>query len=185
MHFVYKTDNLFRSIRVSDENSSVTKGFHFFKLIWTPDFLCVQNAPFKATSSFFNPFWLHLLFFMHLLIILCYKTLKLKSVTNELWKGWKLAWYHHFIHIACARKLRGLRQKLDALRVQTGQSLSEYQGFGRELICYMGTSMFFKLIWTPNFFCVQYAAFKAKLSISNMFWLHLLFFSHLPNCLES
>ena len=29
MHFVYKMDNLFRSIRVSDENSSVTKGFHF------------------------------------------------------------------------------------------------------------------------------------------------------------
>ena len=30
-HFVCKMDNLFRSIRVSDENSSVTKAFHFFK----------------------------------------------------------------------------------------------------------------------------------------------------------
>ena len=29
MHFVYKLDNLFRSMRVSDENSSVTKAFHF------------------------------------------------------------------------------------------------------------------------------------------------------------
>ena len=29
MHFVYKMDNLFRSIRVSNENSSVTKAFHF------------------------------------------------------------------------------------------------------------------------------------------------------------
>ena len=29
MHFVYKMDNLFRSIRVSDENSYVTKAFHF------------------------------------------------------------------------------------------------------------------------------------------------------------
>ena len=29
MHFVYKMDNIFRSIRVSDENSSVTKAFHF------------------------------------------------------------------------------------------------------------------------------------------------------------
>ena len=47
-------------------------------------------------------------------------TLKLESTTNELWKGWNLAWYHHFTHIACAKKLRGLRQKLDALRVQTG-----------------------------------------------------------------
>ena len=104
MHFVYKTDNLFRSIGVSYGISSVTKGFHFFKLIWTPDFLCVQNAPFKATSSIFNPFWVHLLFFMHLLLILSYKTLKLKSISNELWKGWKVAWYHHFTHIACARK---------------------------------------------------------------------------------
>ena len=153
MHFVYKTDNLFQSIRISYGNSSVTKGFHFLKLIWTPDFLCVQNAPFKATSSFFNPFWLHLLFFMHLLIILSYKTLKLKSISNELWKGWKLAWYHHFIHIACARKLRGLRQKLDALRVQNGQSLSKYQGFERELISYKGISFFWTYLNSILFVC--------------------------------
>ena len=103
-HFVYKMDNLFRSIRVSYGNSSVTKGFHFLKLIWNPDFFCAQNAPFKAALSIFDPFWLHLLFFMHLLIILSYKTRKLKSISNELWKGWKLAWYHHLTHIACARK---------------------------------------------------------------------------------
>ena len=107
-------------------------------------FLCVQNAPFKATSSFFNPFWLHLLFFMHLLIILSYKTLRLKSISNELLKGWKLAWYHHFTHIACAKKLRGLRQKLDALRVENGQSLSDYRGFIRKLVCYKGISFY----WT-------------------------------------
>ena len=118
------------------------KGISIFELTWTPDFLCVQNAPFKATSSIFNPFWLRLLFFMHLLIILSYKTTKLKSIWNELWKGSKLAWYHRFTHIACARKYRGLRQKLDALHVQTGQSLSKYQGFGRKLICYKGISIF-------------------------------------------
>ena len=81
---------------------------------------------------------------MYLLIILSYKTLKLKSISNELWKGWKLAWYHDFTHIACAIKLRGLRQKLDALRVQNGQSLSKYQGFKRKIICYKGIL----LIWT-------------------------------------
>ena len=150
---MYKTDNLFRSIRISYGNSSVTKGFHFLKLIWTPDFLCVQNAPFIATSSFFNPFWLHLLFFMHLLIILSYKPLKLKSISNELSKGWKLAWYHHFIHIACARKLRGLRQKLDALRVQNGQSLSEYQGFIRKRFCYKGTSILWTYLNSIVFLC--------------------------------
>ena len=178
MYFVYKTDNLFQSIRISYGNSSLTKGFHFLILIWTPDFLSNQNAPFKATSSFFNPFWLHLLFFMHLIIISSYKTLKLKSISNELWKGWNLAWYHHFIHIACARKLRGLRQKLDALRVQNRQSLSKYERFKRELISYKGIS-FFELIWTPYFFCVQNVPFKATSSIFNPFWLHLLFFMHL------
>ena len=50
LHFVYKLDHLLRSMRVSDENSSVAKAFHFFKLIWIPDFLCNQYAPFKATS---------------------------------------------------------------------------------------------------------------------------------------
>ena len=79
------------------------KALHFFKLITTPDFLCVHYAPFKATSSTFNPFCLHFLFFMHILIFLSYKTLKLKSIWNELWKGWKLAWYHHLTHIACSR----------------------------------------------------------------------------------
>ena len=135
MHFVYKTDNLFRSIRVSYGNSSVTKGFHFF---WTYlnsiVFLC-SKCTIQSHIINFQPFRTSF-FFMHLLIILSYKTLKLESISNELWKGWKLAWYHHFIHIVCARKLRGLRQKLDALRVQTGQSLSEYQGFGRKLISY-------------------------------------------------
>ena len=111
MHFVYKTDNLFQSIRISYGNSSVTNGFHFLKLIWTPDFLCVQNAPFKATSSIYNPFLLHLLFFMYLQIILSYKTMKLKSIWNELWKGWKLAWYHHFIHIAVCKKVERVTAK--------------------------------------------------------------------------
>ena len=140
--------------------------------------MCVQKAPFKATSSVFNPFWLHLVFFMHLLIFLSQMTLKLKSSTNELRKGWKLAWYHHFTHIACAKKFRGLRRKLDALHVQNGQSLSKYQGFGRKLICYKGIS-FFELFWTPEFLCVQNEPFKATSSVFNPFWLHLVFFMHL------
>ena len=68
MHFVYKLDHLFQSTRLSDENSYVSKAFHFSKLIWTQDFSCIQHAPFKATYLNFNPFRLHLLFFMHLMI---------------------------------------------------------------------------------------------------------------------
>ena len=111
MHFVYKTDNLFQSIRISYGNSSVTKGLHFLKLIWTPDFLCVQNSPFKATSSLFNPFWLHLLFFMHLLIILSYKTLRLKSISNELWKGWKFGMISSFHPHSMCKKVERVTAK--------------------------------------------------------------------------
>ena len=65
MHFVYKLDNLFRNIRVSDENLSVTKAFHFSKLITTLDFLCVYYAiqghiinfqPFLPSFSIFHAF---------------------------------------------------------------------------------------------------------------------------------
>src|SRR3954464_9023589 len=53
-----------------------------------------------------------------------------------------MAWYHPLTHTTCVQKLRGLRQKLDALCVQTGPSLSKYKGFTRKLICYKGISFF-------------------------------------------
>ena len=95
-------------------------------------------------------------------------TLKLKSNTNELWKGWKFAWYHHFTHIACAKKLRGLREnwkhfvyKLDnlfrSIRV-LDENTSITNGF-----------QFFEHILTQNFFCIQYAPFKATSSPFNHF----------------
>ena len=135
MHFVYNMDNLFRSIRVSDKNSSITKGFHFLKHILTQDFFCIH----KATYSLFNPFLTSFAIWHAFQDLFWAKMiLKLKSTANELWNDWKLAWYHNFTHIACAKNLNGLREKLDALRVQYGQSLSKYQGFGRKLVYYKG-----------------------------------------------
>ena len=90
----------------------------------------------------FQPFLTSFVIFHAFTDFLSYKTLKFKSISNELWKGWNLAWYHHFIHIACARKLRGSRQKLDALHEQNGQSFSKYQDFIRKLICYKEISFF-------------------------------------------
>ena len=40
------------------------------------------------------------------------------------------------------QKSRGLWQKLDALRLQNGQSLSKYQHFIRKLVCYKEISFF-------------------------------------------
>ena len=51
-HFVYKLDNLFRSIRVSDENSSVTLARHFFKLITTLDFFAFLTHHSKRRHQF-------------------------------------------------------------------------------------------------------------------------------------
>ena len=48
-HFMYKLDNLFQSIRVSDDNSFVTRALHFFNLFELQTFLH-SYAPFKATS---------------------------------------------------------------------------------------------------------------------------------------
>ena len=165
------------------ETRVLQKGFHFFELIWAPYFFSVQNAPFKATSSIFNPFWLYVLFFMRLLIILSYKTLKLESISNELWKGWKLAWYHHFIHIACARKLRGLRQKLDALRVQNGQSLSKYQDFIRKLVCYKGIS-FFKTYLNSWLFVCSKCTIQSHIIIFQSFLTSFVIFHAFTNYFE-
>ena len=106
-------------------------------------------------------------------------TLKLKSTTNELWIGWQFAWYHHFTHIACAKKLRGLRQKLDALRVQNGQSLSRSIRVSNENSFVTKGFHFFELIWTPYFLCVQNEQFKGTSQIFNNFWLHLVISVHL------
>ena len=88
---------------------------------------------------------------MHLMNCFELNDPEIKRTTNELWKGWNLAWYHHFTHIACAKKLRGLRQKLDALLVQNGQTLLMYQGFGRKLVCYKGI-LFFLTSFNPRIF---------------------------------
>ena len=100
----------------------------------------------------------------------------LKLNTNELWKGWKLAWYHHFTHIACAKKLRGLRQKLDALRVQNGQPLSKYEGFRRKLICYKGISFSWTYLNSRLFVCskctIQNHIINFQLFMTSFFIFH-------------
>ena len=142
MHFVYKLDNLFQNIRVSNENSSVTKALHFLKLPTTPYLLCLQYAPFKATSWTFNPLWHNLLCLMHLLICFELNGPAIEKLYKWTLKRLKLGMVSLFHPHSMCKKKRGSWQKLDALRVQTGQSVSKYQGFGRILISYIGNSKF-------------------------------------------
>ena len=143
MHYVYKLDNLFWSIGFSDENSSVTPALHFFNLLQLRNFFalsmhhskpCHQLSTLSDIICYFS--------FIYRFVLRAKLPWSWIALQNELSKGWNLAWYHHFTHIACAKKWRGLRKKLDALHVQTGQSLSKYQGFRRKLVCYTGTSFF-------------------------------------------
>ena len=168
-HFVYKTDNLFRSIRVSDKNSSVTKVFHFFELIWTPDFLCVQNEPFKATSSIFNPFWLHLVFFMHLLIFL-------KLNDPEIEKHYKWTLNRLKVGMVSSFHPHSMCKKFERVTAKTGctsctkQTISfEVSGFRTKTHLLQKGFHFFELIWTPDFLCVQNAPLKATSSVFNPF----------------
>src|SRR3990170_235387 len=65
MHFVYKMDNLFRSIRVSDKNSSVTKGFHFLNLFELQTFCVLKmnhSKPYHQFSTLYDFICLHFFF---------------------------------------------------------------------------------------------------------------------------
>ena len=64
-------------------------------------------------------------------------TVKLKITTQSTLERLKLGMVSSFQPHGMCKKSRGLQQKLDTLHVQTGQSLSEYQDFGRQFICYM------------------------------------------------
>ena len=52
MHFVYKLDNLFRSTKVFDENSSVTLALHFLKLLQLQTFFAFRTHHSKRRHQF-------------------------------------------------------------------------------------------------------------------------------------
>ena len=186
MHLAYKLNNLFRSIRVSDENSSVTPALYFLKLITTPDFFCVQYAPFKATSSTFNPFWHHFLFFMHLQI--CFELNDPEIEKHYKWtlKRLRLFMVSSFHPHSMCKKVERLTAKTGCTSCTKRTISFEVSGFRTKTHLLQRPALhFFKLITTPNFFCVQYAPFKATSSTFNTFWHHLLFFMHSMICFEN
>ena len=181
MHFVYKLYHLFQSTRVSHENSSVTNTFHVSKLISTQDFFCIQHAIFKATYCNFNTFWLHLVFFMPLMIYFqlydleIAKGYNLNSEKVETWHG-IIIWPTYLV-CKCwedyGKNWMHFVYKLDYLFQSTRVS--------DENSCVSKAFHFSKLISTQDFFCIQHAIFKATYWNFNPFWLHLLFFMHLLN----
>ena len=56
-------------------------------------------------------------------------TLKLKNTTNELWKGWNLARYHNFIHIAVCKKVERVTAKTRRTSCTKQTTSFEVSGF--------------------------------------------------------
>ena len=126
---------------------------HFFKLITTPNFFCIQYAPFKATSSTFNPFWHHLLFFIHLLI--CFKLNDPEIEKHYKWtlKRLKLFMVSSFHPHSMCKKVERSTAKTGWTSCTNCTILSKYQGFIRKLVCYKGISFFWTYLNSIVFLC--------------------------------
>ena len=118
IHFVYKWTISFEVSGFQTKTRLLQRHFIFlnlFELQTSCVFIMHHSKPrhqFSTLSDYISYFSCIYWFFWAKM------SLKFKNTTNELWNSWNLAWYHHFTHKACAKRLRGLRQKLDALRVQ-------------------------------------------------------------------
>src|SRR4051812_42470308 len=104
MHFLHKLDHLFQSTRVSDENSSVTKTFHFSKLISTQDFFLHSVCTIQSHILKFQPFLTSFDIFMHLMIYFELNDLEIGKHYNCTQKRLKLGMVSSFDpHNMCAK----------------------------------------------------------------------------------
>ena len=147
MHFVYKTDSLIRSIRVSSGTRLLQRDFIFLNLFELHSFSVFKMNHWKPHHQFtaLSDYICYFSCIYWLFWAMRPRNWNAFEMNSEMFQVGMLSSFHP--HSMC-EKVRGLRQKLDALRVQNGQSLSKYQGFIRKLVCYKGIS-FFELIWTP------------------------------------
>ena len=138
MHFVYKLDNLFRSIRVRTKTHLLQRpALHFSRLF------CGWYAPFKSTSSTLHPFWHHLLFFMHLLI--CFELNDPEIEKHYKWtlKRLKLSVVSSFHPHSMCKKVERSTAKTRWTSCTNCTISFEVSGFGRKLICYKGRHFIF------------------------------------------
>ena len=144
MHFVYKMDNLFRSIRVSDENSSVTWAFHFFKLITTPDFFAFNMNHSKPRHKLSTLSDIICYFsFIYRFVLTAKWQWNWKALQNELWKGWNLAWLSSFHPHGMCKKVERVTTKTGCTSWTNWTISFKVSGFWtKKHICYNGTSFF-------------------------------------------
>ena len=181
---MYKTDNFFRSIKVSYGNSCVTKGFHFFELIWTLDFFCVQNAPFKATSSIST-----------LSDFICYFSciywfFELYDPENEKLYKWTLKRFK--IGMESSFHPHSMCKKIERVTAKTGCTSCtnwtisfEVSGFRTKTHLLHRLFKILITYYNSRIFLRSDPRFKATSSTFNHFWHHSQLFIHLLICFET
>ena len=184
-HFVYKLDNLFRSIRVRMKTHLLQRpALHFFLIYYNSRLFCVQYVPFKATSSTFNPFWHHLLFFMHLLI--CFELNDPEIEKHYKWslKRLKLVMVSLFHPHSMCKKVERFTAKTGCTSCTNWTISFEVSGFRMKTHLLQRRHFIFLTYYRSRLFCVPYAPLKAMSSTFNPLWHHFLFFMHLLICFE-
>ena len=116
---------------------------------------CVHYAPLKNTSSTFNPFWHHLLFFMHLLI--CFELNDPEIEKHYKWTLKRLevgtvSSFHP--HIMC-KKVERVTAKSGCTSCRTWTLSFEVSAFRTKTHLLQKELHFFKLITTPDFFAFR------------------------------
>ena len=160
-HFVYKLNNLFRSIRVRTKTHLLQRpALHFSRLF------CGQYAPFKATSSTLNPFWHHLLFFMHLLI--CFEL-----NDPEIEKPYKCALKRLKVGIVSSFHPHSMCKKVERLTAKTGCTSCtnwtiSFDVSSTKTHLLHRHFIFSKLITTPDFFAFRMHHWKPCHNLSTL-----------------
>ena len=149
MHFVYKTDNLFRSIRVSYGNLSVTREFIFLNLFELHSFFVFKmhhskpHHQFSTLSDFICYFSCIYWFFIAIRPLIWKK--HYKWTLKRLKVGMVSSFHPH----SMCKKVERVTAKTGCTSC-TKRTLSfEVSGFHHETRLLQRDFIFFELIWTP------------------------------------
>ena len=153
MHFVYKTDNLIRSIRDSHGNSSVQRDFIFLILFELHSFSVFKmhhskpHHQFSTLSDFICYFSCIYWFFWAI------RPWNWKKHYKWTLKRLKVGMVSSFHPHSMCKKVERLTTKTGCTSCTKGQSHLKYQGFTRELVCYKGISFSWTYLNSIVFLC--------------------------------
>ena len=153
MHFVYKTDNLYRSIRVSYGNSSFTKGFHFLNLFELHSFSVLKMHHSKphhqfSTLSDFICYFSCIYWLFWAIRPSNWKAFQMNSEKVESWHG-IIIWPTY--HVQESRE--GYDKNWMHFVYKTDNLFRSIRVFIQKLVCYKGISFFWTYLNSIVFLC--------------------------------